>query len=167
MKIGQPAPEFNLPDLTGQLHRLSDTSGLIVLVNFWSAECPHSQRTDAALVSALKSRAPAASFISIASNRNEPIDLLRREAARRHLPLVLLDQDHAVADLYEAIATPHVFILDERGILRYQGAVDDAIFGQTLARRNYVQEALEALQSGRSPSLTETPAFGCAIVREI
>ncbi|MBK7316728.1 redoxin domain-containing protein [Candidatus Villigracilis affinis] len=49
MQINQSAPDFELPDLDGNLHRLSHYRGRIVIVNFWSCECPHSERTDKAI----------------------------------------------------------------------------------------------------------------------
>ena len=54
MQLNQPAPDFELPDLQGNPHKLSDYRGKIVIVNFWSAECPHSERTDRYLVSLLE-----------------------------------------------------------------------------------------------------------------
>ena len=50
MQINQPAPDFQLPDLESTLHKLSDYCGQIVIVNFWSAECPHSERADRLLL---------------------------------------------------------------------------------------------------------------------
>jgi hypothetical protein len=78
-----------------------------------------------------------------------------------------VDSDHIVADLYEALITPHVFILDCEGILRYRGAVDDVTFRRREATRFFVQEAVDALLNGHLPELKETPAYGCTIVREI
>ena len=90
------------------------------------------------------------------------------EASRsRHIPSVLLDSKHRIADLYEAFITPQVFVLDPEGILRYRGAVDNITFRRREVTRFFLQEALEALLDGRSPELSETPAYGCAIVREI
>jgi hypothetical protein len=89
------------------------------------------------------------------------------EAVRaRRLPTVLVDVNQVVADLYEAQTTPHVFLVDHEGILRYRGAVDDVAFRQRVATRFFVEEAVEALLENRLPAVQETPAFGCAIVRE-
>lgn len=35
-----PAPDFSLPDLDGELTRLSDLKGKVVIVNFWATWCP-------------------------------------------------------------------------------------------------------------------------------
>jgi len=106
-------------------------------------------------------------MLSIAANRNESIQMLEEAAKMRRLPTVLIDAEHRVADLYQAQTTPHVFVLDRQGILRYRGAVDNVTFRQRKATRLFVEQAVEALLEGRLPRLTEMPAYGCAIVREI
>lgn len=167
MQINQPAPDFELPDLDGRLHRLSDYRGRIVIVNFWSAECPHAERADRSMMACLVQWGAEVELLPIAANRNESLQALREAARKRHLPRVLLDAQHEVADLYEAVVTPHVFVMDRMGILRYRGAVDDVTFRRRTATRFYLEEAVEALLAGRLPDLSETPAYGCAIVREI
>lgn len=167
MQLNQPAPDFELPDLQGNLHRLSDSLGRIVIVNFWSAECPHSERTDRSTMACLVQWGGEVEMLSIAANRSEPAPMLEEASRARRLPRVLIDADHAVADLYAAATTPHVFVVDRDGLLRYRGAVDDVTFRQRQATRFYLEEAVEALLENRLPEVQETPAYGCTIVREI
>ena len=167
MQMNQPAPDFQLPDLQGVLHRLSDSRGRIVIINFWSAECPHSERTDRSTMACLVQWGQDVQLLSVAANRNETAQMVEEAARARRLPLVLLDAEHFVADLYEAVTTPHAFVVDREGILRYRGAVDDITFRQRKATRFYLEEAVEALLDNRVPELQETPAYGCTIVREI
>ena len=167
MQLNQPAPDFELPDLEGRLHRLCDYRGKIVIVNFWSCECPHSERTDRSTVACLVQWEQDVELLSIASNRNESASCVAEAAKARRLPRVLLDAEQVVADLYEAITTPHAFVLDREGILRYRGAVDDVKFRHPKATRFFLEEAVESLLDRRLPALAETPAYGCAIVREI
>ena len=167
MQLNRPAPEFELPDLQGIPHRLSDERGRIVIVNFWSVECPHSERTDQYLVSLLERWNGEVVMLSIAANRNESTPMVEAAANTRRIPKVLIDAEHVVADLYEALTTPHAFLIDREGILCYRGAVDNITFRQREAPRFFLQEAVEALVHGRLPELAETPAYGCVIVREI
>jgi hypothetical protein len=60
-----------------------------------------------------------------------------------------------------------VFVLDQKGILRYRGAVDDVSFRRREATQFFLRDAVEALLNGQPLLLSETPAYGCAIVREI
>jgi len=106
-------------------------------------------------------------MLSIAANRSESVREVEEAATTRSLPTVLIDAEHAVADIYEAVTTPHAFIIDREGILRYRGAVDDVTFRKRKATRFFLEEAVEALLDGRLPGLTETSAYGCTIVREI
>lgn len=166
MQINQSAPDFELPDLDGNLHRLSDYRGRIVIVNFWSCECPHSERTDKAIMAMLMQWCDVV-MLSIASNRSENVEALKTAAEARRLPTVLLDANCLVADLFEAQTTPHVFVIDREGILRYRGSVDDFTFRNRIPTRFYLDLAVESLLNGQLPALVESPAYGCAIVREI
>jgi peroxiredoxin len=160
-----PAPAFELPDINGDVHRLRDQLGRTLVLNFWSVECPWSARADPP-VNAAAQRA-AAEVWTIACCHGESLEDLRRAAQERGLKTILLDPDQSVADLYRASATPHVFLIDALGILRYQGAPDDTGFGFRPATRSYLEEALTALKAGRVPDPAETPARGCAIVRKL
>lgn len=167
MEINQPAPDFELPDLQGTLHKLSDYHGKIVVINFWSAECPYSIRTDGLIVNWLAAWAGEVVLLSIAMNRNESARRVEQAASERSLPAVLVDARLDVTDQYGVEVTPQVFVIDRRGMLRYVGAVDDVSFRQRRASRFYLKEAVDALLENRLPELTETPAYGCALVREI
>jgi len=105
-------------------------------------------------------------LLPVASNRIESPEALAEAAKIRRLPPVLVDGKDVVADLYEAQTTPHVFVIDRDGILRYRGAVDDVTFRVRKPTRFFLDEAVEALLAGRLPALAETPAYGCTIVRE-
>jgi peroxiredoxin len=166
-QINQPAPDFELPDPQGKVHTLSEYRGRIVIINFWSCECPHAERTDQWIMQSLAKWNADVALLPIAANRNESAQGVEEAARARGLPTVLLDAEHVVADLYEAVTTPHVFVVDGDGILRYRGAVDDVTFRNRKATRFFLNEAVEALIDGRLPALTEMPAYGCTIVREI
>ena len=167
MQLNEPASDFELLDLQGASHRPRDYRGKIVIINFWSAECPHSERTDRQLLGWLKTWNEEVVLLSVASNRNESMQRVTEAAESRNIPHTLIDSDHVVADLYEAVTTPHVFVLDREGILRYRGAVDDVTFRQREATRFFLWESVDSLINGRLPALYETPAYGCTIVREI
>lgn len=106
-------------------------------------------------------------LITIASNRNEKAEEIKNVSEARRIPNVWLDANCQAANLFEAATTPHVFVIDRDGVLRYRGAVDDVKFRQKIPTRFYLDEAVESLLAGRLPEVQETPAYGCAIVREI
>jgi thiol-disulfide isomerase/thioredoxin len=149
------------------MHTLSEYRGNIVIVNFWSCECPHSERADSLMMKSLETWGREVVLLSIAANRNESAQSVEEAARARSLPTVLIDAEHIVADLYEAVTTPHVFVMDKDGVLRYRGAVDDVTFRQRKSTRFFLKETVDSLLDGHFSPLTETPAYGCTIVREI
>ncbi len=162
--LNHPAPDFTLPDLNGTPHRLSDYRGRIVVLNFWSAECPWSARGDETLRAYLDEWGAGVVLLPIASNANEPREMLSRVARERGLPLVLHDASRKVAEAYQAQTTPHLFVIDPQGILRYQGALNDITFRRKTPTRHYLKDAVNALLRGESPQPAETPPYGCTIV---
>lgn len=167
LQIGHPAPVFRLASLDGQATGLEDLHGQVVIVNFWSAECPYSAKADLEL-RALESRPDwqgRVVLLTIASNAGEPVEMVAASAQASGLKCVLLDPDQRVADLYCAQTTPHVFVIDPDGLLRYQGALNDFTFRKREPTRFYAREALEALLDGNPVILEETAPYGCTIVR--
>lgn len=162
---GQPAPDFALRDLAGRTRRLEDGRGKIVVLNFWSADCPWTERSDPAVLQAVRETGDGVWYWLIAANAGEERAQIEAAARERGLPVVLLDPDQRVADQYGAQTTPHVFVVDREGILRYAGAPDDASFRQWEPTRSYLREALSALLAGHTPEVEETPGRGCALVR--
>ncbi len=165
IKIHQPAPDFELPDLMGVPHRLAGAQERIQVLNFWSSECPWAQRGDDLLAELKPAWGDRVELWSIASNANETDEQLALAAAVREPGLVLRDAEQLVADLYGAVTTPHFFVIDENGILRYRGAPDDTSFRQREPTVHYLKDAVEALLSGREPNPAETSGYGCTIVR--
>ncbi len=78
---------------------------------------------------------------------------------------MLRDSRHEVADLYGAQTTPHLFVIDKQGVLRYQGALDDTNFRQRNASRFFLREAVEAVLAGQDPDPAQVSPYGCTIVR--
>lgn len=161
LSVGQSVPSITLPDLQGRVHVLSDYLGQIAVLYFWSANCPHCERVD----QEMPAWGGRVSVLRVASNDNESAGMLESAARRRGLPIVLHDAGHVAADRFGVQVTPHFFVIDAFGLLRYRGAFDDAGIVFNKPTRGYVADAIQALLAGQSPGTTETPAFGCVIPR--
>ncbi|MBN2046001.1 MAG: redoxin domain-containing protein [Anaerolineales bacterium] len=164
IKTGAPAPSFTLKDLEGKSHTLSDYHGKLAVIVFWSAECPWSSRADHTLNQMRLEWGEDIAVLAIASNANESLEEKTAAASARGVSLVLLDEKGRVARLFGAMITPEVFLIDQEGILRYQGAFDDASFRQPEPTRNYLWEAVEAVLADENPVPSEVPSYGCTIV---
>lgn len=165
IKIGDQAPLFKLANLHGDLLVLEELGGQIVVLNFWSAECEWCQRVDQELLTYLAPWKEWAEVLWIASNASESRQMIDRVATERRLPTVFLDGDHMVADLYGVQTTPHFYVVDSTGKLAYQGAWNDITFRHRVATQVYVPRVIEALKLKRIPEVTQTPPYGCALVR--
>lgn len=160
--INVPAPDFSLPTLGGGRFTLSEMRGYIVVINFWSAECPWSRRADVVLVYRnFAWRKHGVRIVGVASSANEPESEVRYEAEVRRVnyPLVL-DSRQAVARLYGVSTTPHFFVLDAQGVIRYNGALDDANSQQRLPKTIYLDSAVTALLNRRAPEVELVPPYG-------
>ncbi len=165
VQVGEPAPDFVLHDLEGHTRRLADESGRILVLNFWSAECPHSERIDRVLSGLQPAWGSRVIVWWLAPNANEPDELLKGMAEQRQIGPVLRDEGQVIADRYGAQTTPHIFVVDAAGVLRYAGAPDDVGFQQRAPTRHFLANAVQALLEGRPPEPASTVAFGCALVR--
>ena len=165
-RIGDRAPEFDLMDLNGRKHSLRDWLGSIVVLNFWSAECDHSTRADQILEELADEWGDVVRLWCIAANENEDDERIRSVAQRNKVERLLRDHSQKVANIYGAMTTPHVFVIDADGILRYAGGLDDVNLRQRTPTKNYLREAVGAIKQGMNPEPSHTPPFGCAIVRQ-
>jgi len=165
MEPGDLVLDFILPNLDGVSHSLGNYRGRIVIVNFWSAECPWSERADNQFKHWLHEWGERVVLLTVASNVNETLELIVEAARQRGIAPVLMDSCCGLAGAWGAQTTPHAFVVGEAGILRYQGAVDDVTFSQREPKRFYVKDAVDALLAGRLPEVASTPAYGCTIVR--
>lgn len=165
-ELNQPAPDFTLATLDGDTHQLSDYRGQIVVVDFWSAECPISREYDAYFNDFVE-RFEDEDVVLLAIDSNAYDDATIADAHdERDLDFpVLRDAGNEIADEYGATTTPHAFVVDREGILRFRGHVDDRSWEQKTTTTDYLTAVVEALLAGEEPPVTEQPAYGCAINR--
>ncbi len=149
--VGAAAPGFILHDLNGKAFRLADQRGKVLVLKFWSADCPRCERTDEMLASLRSVWGDRVQVWRIAPSANEDDGSLKRAALQHRADIVMRDAGPSIADRHGAQTTPHLFVIDEQGILRYAGAPDDVSFRQRVATRNYLAEAIGALLRGVSP----------------
>jgi hypothetical protein len=95
------------------------------------------------------------------------LDALSKEYSPRGVRFVVVCPDDAVfAPLLAPTRTTEAFLLDEKNVLRYRGAVDDRYgvgYQRDAATRNFLTDALDALLSGKEPGTTATEAPGCLV----
>lgn len=165
--LGERLTEITLRTLDGIQVKLSSANGRVRVIVFWSAACPVVQRGEPRLAALREMWPPEVEVFFVASNTDEPPQVLARESGARGVAPVLIDEHADLADLLGATTTPQAFVVDGDSRLCYRGAVDDSTMRRPEPTRLYLANAVEAVLAGRSPDPAETPAYGCAIVRQI
>jgi len=175
-KIGSPAPDFELPDTDGNKVRLSSHRGKPVVLEWFNPECPFVKKSHGkgSLVDTA-ARQIQAGVTWLAINSGAPgkqgHGVEKNRAARASFSMnhpVLLDEEGIVGKAYGASRTPHMFVIDEKGVLVYAGAVDNSPDGEGESPSdgrlvNYVDAAIADLRAGRPVATPETEAYGCSV----
>ena len=174
--VGQLARVFSAVDSNGATRSLAQFKGKTVVLEWTNNGCPYTRKHyESGNMQRLQQEATASgvvwlSVISSAPGKegyvtgSEANDLTASRFA--HPSAVLLDPTGVVGRAYEAQTTPHMFVIDKAGVLRYMGAIDDhpvASPASLAGARNYVREALGALAAGKPVAVASTEPYGCSV----
>lgn len=175
-RIGAPAPDFELPDLDGKSVKLSTFRGQTVVLEWFNPGCPFvkASHTKGSLVDTAAHHARAGVIwlaINSAAPGKQGHGVEANRAARTAFKLehpILLDESGSVGHAYDAAHTPHLYVIDARGVLVYRGAIDNSpdaegqspVGGKLV---NYIDQALAELRAQRAVSAAETEAYGCSV----
>lgn len=172
LPLGTTAPDFSLPDTTGQTVSRDDFKDApALLVIFMCNHCPFVKhvRTELAAL-AREYQAKGVAIVGISSNdvENYPADhpdRMKEEVAQIGYSFpYLYDESQEVAKAYRAACTPDFFLFDRDQKLIYRGQMDDSrpesdipVTGQDL------RAALDAILAGQPVPTEQRPSIGCNI----
>ena len=166
LAIGDEAPDFMLPDTSGDDHSLPRDE--VAAVVFTCNHCPYALAWHDRIVDAARDY-PDVRFFAINPNDAERYPNDSFEAMRERVerdggwPLPYLhDESQEVARGYGARTTPHVFVVDADGRVRYAGA-PDSDHRDPGQRAAWLREALDSVRAGRDPEPAETEPVGCSV----
>ena len=176
VEVGQPAPDFSLPDTNGQTHQLSQYKGKWVVLEWYNPDCPFVRKHyGAGNMQALQKEftAKGVVWLSIDSSApgqegNYPADKLNQIASSQGVArtALLLDPDGKVGHAYGAKTTPDMYIINPEGKLVYEGAIDSkptTSVADLKVATNYVKVALDDSMHGKSVPQTVTRPYGCSV----
>ena len=121
VKLGEPAPNFQLRDLNGHLITLSDLRGKVVLLNFWATWCGPC-RVEMPAMEQLYRMFQRKDFEILAVSTDAQGAAITRpfqQENRLTFP-ILHDPDYRVGLSYGARSLPMTFLIDRQGVIRHQ-----------------------------------------------
>jgi hypothetical protein len=174
--VGQPVPDFTLPDVNGRQVSLAAFRGRTVVLEWNNPECPFTQKHyDSGNMQRTQAAATGEGVVWLSINSSAPGNQGHMEAAEAREVVAeagarpthyLLDPSGEVGRLYGARTTPHMYVINGEGALVYAGAIDDrptADSDDVEGARNHVLAALADLRAGRPVSVPTSRPYGCNV----
>ena len=174
--LGAAAPAFTARDIAGHDVNLSDYAGKMVVLEWTNDGCPFvGKHYNSGNMQALQRRYTEAGDIWLTVASSAPgeqghvgpaearADIARWGAAPSDY---LLDPDGVLGHLYDARATPHMVVIDAKGVVAYMGAIDDkrsTDLADVKIAKNYVAAALDELAAGKPVTVAATSDCGCSV----
>lgn len=176
-EVGKPAPDFTLTDIKGQSHSLSSFKGKTVVLEWVNPECPfvvkHYESSGNMPKTQKAALADGVIWLQINSGHagaqgDFAPDKVAAWMAKTGAASTAYfrDSDGKVGRLYNARTTPHMFIIDPQGVLRYAGAIDSIRSSKAddiAQATNYVATALNELKAGKDVTTKTSNPYGCSV----
>jgi peroxiredoxin len=179
-KVGEAAPAFTATGSDGKTYNLSDFQGKWVVLEWHNPECPFVVSQYKGKMQKLQAKWTKKGVIwltvnSSAAGMEGNLDAAGAnadiKATGAHVTAALLDADGTVGHAYGAKTTPHMFVIDPKGILVYNGAIDNAPHEDAIEKKtesgdayvNYVDLALKSGLAGKPIATQTTASYGCGV----
>jgi peroxiredoxin len=175
-KVGQPAPAFTATDLNGKSRSLAEFKGKYVVLEWHNQSCPFVKKHyDSGNMQKLQKEltGKGAVWLSIISSAPGAQGHVTADEERQYLAAkqaapteVLFDPEGTVGHTYGAKTTPHMYVIDDKGILIYAGAIDDnpsSDAADAATAKNYVRAAYDEASAGKPVTTASTAPYGCGV----
>ncbi len=176
VKVGTPAPDFSVADANGTVHKLANFKGKNVVIEWYNKDCPFVRKHyDSKNMQKIQADAAAKGFVwltVVSSLEGKQGHLTATDAKAQYekegskATAILLDNNAAMGKAYEAKTTPHMYLVDAKGVLRYNGAIDsnDSADSKTITgAENYVVAAMTAVAKNEKVAKETTKPYGCGV----
>ncbi len=175
VEIGKTAPNFTATDITGKAVHLSDYRGKIVIIESYNSYCPYcNNQYKTGAMQDLQKEMASKGVVWLLVNSVNPKNPSHRsdaqaqtEMSTEHMDVTawIDDSSGKVGHLYGMETTPHMFVINKKGKLVYDGAIDNEAdpFHNPKTARNYVKEAVDDLQAGKPIAVSQTKPYGCGV----
>lgn len=118
VRVGQLAPDFALPDMEGNVVKLSDNRGEVVFLRFWADWCTNC-KIEMPLIQKKYLKLKDDGFRVLAINVKQSKEVAAKFVRELGLTYtILLDQKGTVYPEYGVIGLPTTFLIDREGVIR-------------------------------------------------
>lgn len=176
VESGTSAPGFTAISSEGKEVKLSDYKGKVVVLEWLNHGCPFVKKHyEGKNMQALQARNTKKGVIWLSVISSSPgsqghsspeqAEKDRKEHGS-NATAVLLDESGELGKAYGAQTTPHMYVIDAKGRLVYQGAIDDQPSADkaTLKKaKSYVNPAVDAALAGKEVKTAQTKSYGCGV----
>lgn len=170
-KIGDTATDFKLKNIDGKMVSMADypdAKGFIVI--FTCNSCPYAVMYEDRIIE-LHNNYASKGYPVIAINPNDPqikpddsFQGMKKRAKNKGFDFpYIFDEKQEIFPVYGATKTPHVFLLNDKKVVEYIGAIDDNAQDASAVSEKYVENAIAAMEKGKKPDPATTRAIGCSI----
>jgi len=173
ISIGDPAPmaTVKMKNVNGKETSIAEArKAKGTLVVFSCNACPYAKAWESRIVE-LGNASLKRGVGVIVINSNDPdvnvqdgYDVMKERAKQRKMQYpYVVDATSEVARAFGATRTPEAFLFGADGKLVYHGAIDDNAHEPDKVEARYLQDAVDAVVSGKTVANQETKALGCSI----
>jgi peroxiredoxin len=179
LPIGSAAPDFSLLGVDGKTHTLHEyDSAKVLVIVFTCVHCPTAQLYEGRIKKlAADYKDKGVTLVAIQPNSPKALRLdemgytdlddslpdmkIRAEYRHFNFPFLYDGETQSTAHQYGPVATPHVFVFDQKRILKYEGRVDSSQ-REAYAKVADARNAIDAVLAGKPVAVAKTPTVGCS-----
>ena len=174
--VGEQAPDFEVMDANGNMRTLSEFEGQYVILEWLNHGCPYIRKHyDGNNMQQLQEKYTdqGVVWLSVVSSAPGTQGYMEPEEARQSIEeygasptAILLDSEGEMGRAYDARVTPHMFIIDPSGTVRYNGAIDDKPTPRASSletAHNYIDAAMNSLMNGEEVEVKSNTPYGCGV----
>ena len=175
--IGEKAPEIDAKTTHGDNFTLNKYRGKIIVLEWTNIGCPFVKKhynSNNMQHLQKKYTGKGIVWIRIISSGKNKQGYFKSAAESKHWSKThnvhatdtILDPSGEIGRLYHVKTTPEMYIINQKGILVYQGAIDSIPTTKAVNikhAKNFVAEALDQLLKNKKITIPQTKPYGCSV----
>lgn len=159
---GVPAIEFELPDLDGNMVKLTEFRGKVVFLNIWATWCKPCEEEMPSMQKLYESLSDAPFEIVAVSIDSEKAAVVKEFVAKYKLTFTVLhDRPGKIKNTYKTTGVPETFIIDQNGVIaeKVWGPRDWSSPSSTVVIRDLIKNGPKTIAEYLGGEAPKAPAY--------